>query len=312
MRRIELAITRKRGEYSELVVSDFESEMSSREEVRRVDSLGAPRLMDLIGRALPRMGLPTKVGGDTSRLRLVVMMGLAERQLLPPSGAASVPYIYDCWPTRMGEWESFFRRNEFAGVFFTSKTAAAYWEGRGLRNVQWMPEAINARDYVMGPPLAERPIVVLEIGRSYEAAHRAVADVIPRGLHHAPSLFPAPVTRVDLIAELRASRSLICYPGATSHPEGRTGDWETMTHRYLEAAATGALIVGQIPDEMVELFGFVPGVNAKPEELGTVLSHLRNAPEDFQPLVNRARERVVEVASWPVRVDEIISSLQAL
>jgi hypothetical protein len=80
-----------------------------------------------------------------------------------------------------------------------------------------------------------------------------------------------------------------------------------MTHRYLEAAATKTLIVGAIPGEMKDLFGFTPGIEVDPSCPEEVLQQLVDDPAQFQHLVDRTHQRLRQVATWDVRVAEMLS-----
>jgi glycosyltransferase involved in cell wall biosynthesis len=82
-----------------------------------------------------------------------------------------------------------------------------------------------------------------------------------------------------------------------------------MSHRYLEAAATRTLIAGKVPAEMIELFGFAPGIDVCPNEMGDFAAELDRDPTGYQGLVDAAYARLLEVATWEVRSREILAML---
>lgn len=303
--------TRKGSAFSEAVVADFESSLD-RNGFEAAKQTGCPLLWDTLG----KLSRPLRYAPGTSRRRtsraIVGLMGPAERQLFPYLYRYEVfPYIWDCWPSRHNDWESLFTRYGFEHIGLTCRQAAEFWEPR-LRTtrVHWTPEAIEHSEYPVGPPLAGRPHVLLEIGRTYQVAHQQAAHALahldnahthPSQEHQKPYL----ETRHELVGALHGHRALLCYPGSISHPNGRTRNWQSMTHRYLEAVATKTLVLGHVPAEMELLFGFRPGINATPDELPNIVMQLVAEPEKYQELVDRAYQRLLHVAIWDVRVRDL-------
>ncbi|WP_146066129.1 hypothetical protein [Cryobacterium sp. Y82] len=304
-------VTRKGSAFSEEVVSDFETAMG-RHGLRSIYKLTAVMPWDTLGRLVSRFHMrPLKLRREKTAA-VIGLMGLAERQLLPSIIRYDLtPYIWDCWPDREVDWRSFFMRYSPKRVAFTSRDAARYWSSQLPHvDVVWLPEAIDADVYEAGPLLSARSILLLEVGRRYGDAHdvarRTITSLGAKHLYVQPD---ATLTflpeRKDLIRTLHTSRALFCFPGAISHPKGRTGAWESMTHRYLEAAATKTLIIGTIPNEMIELFGFCPGLNVTLEDLPALLLQLHQSPQEFQWLVDKTHARLLEVATWTVRVSQL-------
>lgn len=301
--------TRKGSAFSEMVVNDFENGLV-RAGFDRRHRAGWSSFWDAFGRGSGRVGLVSRTRETGRPAAVVGMMGLAERQLYPYIFSQRlVPFIWDCWPDREDDWRRFFSRHQFSKVALTSQDAARYWsrEFPDL-DVVWAAEAIDHRSYRPGAPLADRPSVLLEVGRRYQLAHQTAERTLA-GLGAASghqydrrtTAEPFLPTRADLISALRLNRALLCHPGSISDPQGRTGGWETMTHRYLEAVATKTLVLGNVPREMTELFGFEPGVTTDNQELPEALEVLYRDPASFQPLVDRAHARLLEVATWDVR-----------
>lgn len=302
--------TRKGKEFSELVVQDFENALL-RNGFSRHKRPTQSQLWDHLGRIAGRIRFsPPRL--DTGSAKAAVgMMGLAERQLYPyVLSEQIVPFIWDCWPSRQQDWQSFFRRHHFPVVAFTTLDAAEFWDPLlPETKVVWLPEAIDNDKFRPGPPLTDRETVLLEIGRRYERAHtvakRVLSDIDGGHMYrkgNAENFLP---TRRDLISALHDSRALLCYPGSISDPSGRTGNWESMTHRYLEAVATKTIVLGHIPTEMTKLFGFKPGLSVGEADLPEALKAIHDYGEKFQPLVDRAHRRLLEVATWDVRSNQL-------
>ena len=84
---------------------------------------------------------------------------------------------------------------------------------------------------------------------------------------------------------------------------------ETMTHRFLEGVATRTLVVGKIPEEMVEMFGFRPGIDLPAEDVASKLPALIDSIETYQNLVDDSLGRLLRVATWDVRVRQILETV---
>ncbi|TFC82993.1 glycosyltransferase family 1 protein [Cryobacterium cheniae] len=309
--------TRKGEEFSELILQDLEIALNLAG-ARPLKGHAWPSFWDVFGRSFAKLRLtPPRLSGAKTT-SIIGLMGLAERQLHPYGALHEiVPFVWDCWPSREAEWRDFIRRYALKRIAFTSSQAAEFWSAEFPDiEILWLPEAIDEALYLPGPSLSSRSTCVLEIGRRYAAGHDMVRETLERlGRQHrfkdplSPMVFLP--TRADLISALQASQALLCYPGAVSHPDGRTGHWESMTHRYLEAVATKTLIVGHVPQEMTTLFGFCPGVNVSLSELPDLLKTLTDSPHLFQDRVDRAHSRLLEVGTWEVRVQQLMRFARA-
>lgn len=275
-----------------------------------------PRLQDFAGRVASRAHV-RPIRRAQSPDTVVFMMGPKPRLLFPHGYSSSIDlFVWDVWPVDEQRWRSIFDRFKPARVYFTAREAYEFWKPRlPTARCEWLGEAIEPRPYSDGASdLAERPIDILEMGRPYDKFRRAATEASSRRslvhLHPTatePFIFP---DQDSLIRGLNSSKLLACFPASTTDPSGRSGGWETMTYRYLEAVASKTLIVGKIPMEMCDLFGFVPGVNLTPSsdwsrQLEDVVAHI----DRFQELVNKAHETLYAVATWDVRADQISSHM---
>ncbi|MEW1806510.1 glycosyltransferase [Pseudarthrobacter sp. NPDC080039] len=301
--------TRKGHAFSEMVVRDFERGLLKNGFSKKKEQFSF--FWDILGRIAGRVGYSHPIRIDSRPPLVVGLMGLAERQIYPYTFSTEIfPYIWDCWPTRQADWRSFFDRHQFPLVAFTSIDAANFWRQELPKTkVLWLAEAIDTDSFPAGPLLVERNSVLLEIGRRHETAH-AVAELTldSMGAGHMfrksadKDFLP---TRTDLVSALHTNRALLCHPGSVTDPSGRTGLWESMTHRYLEAVATKTLVVGHIPHEMKVLFGFEPGITVQDSDLPDLLEDLHRDAGRFQGLVDKAYRRLLEVATWDVRADQL-------
>lgn len=218
-----------------------------------------------------------------------------------------VPLVFDAWPNDFKAWEQFLATLRPPGVLFTSRDVADWFEERGFET-GWVPEAAHGTRYVPGKGLVERPTQLLELGRTTEWIHRQVAHVAADvGVVHrfptGPGQFVFPSD--GLVQGLAASAIVVAYPKSVTHPTTARGI-ETVTQRYFEAMASRTLMVGHAPQELVDLLGFNPVVEARVDELGAALADvLRGGLARWQPHVDHVRDAFLDRGTWQARAREV-------
>ncbi|MCQ4079696.1 hypothetical protein NGB36_03555 [Streptomyces sp. RB6PN25] len=178
-----------------------------------------------------------------------------------------------------------------------------------------LPEATRMSWFTARRPLADRSIGVLELGRRFEVWHEAVREAVRvRGCHRHiytswsdQLVFPDERALRDGLSDTVVS---VCFPSSITHPR-RSGQVETMTHRYLESIASGCLVVGHAPSELVELIGYNPVVEVDWSAPADQLLDILAAPEKWQSHVDNALRRMREVGDWSERVRRIRETLEA-
>jgi hypothetical protein len=248
---------------------------------------------------------------------IVTMIGPEEHRLFPWSLVdRCVIVAYDVWPSSYPWWSAFFRRHHLRVAFMSSSQSARWFLQNGdLRAAFWLPEAIDADEFESRRPLAARSIDVLELGRKNEEFHSHVlAPLMAHGLKHLYQverdrvIFP---TRDGLVGGLADTKVLICYPACDTHP-ARAGNVETLTQRYLEGLASGCVLAGRGPRELVEVLGFDPVIRLESSQpVDGLLNVLANIG-DYQALVDRGVRAVRERANWDLRVESLQSTLEAV
>jgi hypothetical protein len=245
---------------------------------------------------------------------LVPSMGFSEYRLVPFGYVfETVLYVFDCWPRDYPRWVAYFRRHHPRITFFSARDSAAYFRDRipGME-AMWMPEATDPGRYRKGPPLAERSLDVLELGRRYSTFHDAVTGPLRRlGWSHRFEPEPGKIifpSFAELVDGLAATRISICFPSSLTHP-ARSGFVETVTHRYFESMASRCVLVGKCPRELADLFGYDPVIGADmADPVGQIVQILSDIGA-YQSLVDQNHARLLEVATWDVRVGAILTTL---
>jgi hypothetical protein len=257
-------------------------------------------------RAMARAGMVRNFWKGGKAIYLAILLGPAEYRLFPFSyGREMVAYCFDCWPAGYARWASFLRRNRIKLAFFSARRSAEYFSQKipAMRSV-WLPEAVDPEAYFSSKSLADRSIDVLELGRRDEALHQAITP--PLQENHRVHLFEQEKghiifpTREALVNGLSDSKISVCFPSSLTHPQ-RSGDVETVTYRYFESMASGCLLWGKCPQELSELFGYNPVIEADRRDPCGQLDEILQNPGKYQELVDRNYQRLLEVGTWQAR-----------
>jgi hypothetical protein len=110
-------------------------------------------------------------------------------------------------------------------------------------------------------------------------------------------IFP---TREALVKGLSDSKISVCFPSSLTHPQ-RSGDVETVTYRYFESMASGCLLWGKCPQELSDLFGYNPVIEADRRDPYGQLDEILQNSGKYSELVDRNYQRLLEVGTWRVR-----------
>jgi hypothetical protein len=247
---------------------------------------------------------------------LVPIMLLSEWKLFPYCYfVETVVHVFDCWPALYPRWEKFFRRHRMRLAFFTARQSAEHF-GKQVPRMEsiWLPEAVDPAEYRGDRPLGQRSIDVLELGRRSDAYHdQIVAPLARAGRVHKYQPTPHQIifpTRPAMVAGFADAKVSVCFPSSMTHPL-RSGDVETVTHRYFESIASRCIVVGHAPAELVDLFGYNPVVEADPGDPAGQIEAIVRDPDRYTDLVERNYNRLMEVGTWDARVKTLLEMLRA-
>jgi len=235
--------------------------------------------------------------GRGSKL-LCLMMGPAGARLVPDGiWNRCALHCWDTWPENFSVWDSLFTRFRTQIAFFTSRQARDRFQSRfpGMKCC-WMPDGSNPGAHHPEKLLADRIIDVLELGRRHHPYHAAIAPQLLRdGRKH---LFESPPGKVvfprreEMLNGLADSKIVVCFPSSVTLPDRAA--IETITPRYFEAMASGSIVVGHCPTDLIELFGYNPVIEADLENPAAQIARILSSIEEHQPLIRRNLEKVYE------------------
>lgn len=275
------------------------------------------RALRPIGKTLSKMRLIPTRRQATGRPFIVTMMGPMEHRLFPVSFLAPVViYAFDVWPAEYGWWADLFDRHGIAMAFFTARDSAKWFADQGiLRSAGWLPEGTDVDAFDPSRRLRDRTIDVLEMGRRHPAVHEAIRAPLSRaGVAHLYQPSPDKLvfrSRDDLVRGLADTRISVCFPSSDTHPGAVRGGTEVLTQRYLEALASGCLIVGRAPADLISLLGFDPVIALNATSPADHLESILHEIDSYQAHVDRGVRRVGEVGGWDDRASRLVSALNS-
>jgi len=283
----------------------------------RAELLQKNEVIKFIGKVLAKLRLMRRLATLPDKLLLVPAHFISEYKLFPYGCFHEViTYSHDCWPNKYDAYESFYRRHKIKLAFISARQSAEELQRRSPQTkVIWMPEATDPTDYCPRKKLLDRSTDVLELGRKYDRYHSAIVEFLRRsGRTHlyeivkGQTVFPNDKKR--LAAGLGDAKISVCFPGSLTH--AFSGGVETATHRYFETFASKCLPVGRAPQELIDLFGYNPVIEADLDEPTKQLENTLQNIGDYQRIVDRNYERVLEVGTWDVRVKQILEHIEKI
>jgi hypothetical protein len=251
-----------------------------------------PGAMQKAARAAASVGSPFPV--RKSRDLFMVMMGPHRIPLNAADWLATkgrkVAWLFDVWPGSYDDLALYARRYGLDALFVTAKQSADRLE-RALDacEVKWCAEPFV--DLGFQPrPWSYRKTDVVQFGRKYEPYHaRLVHDAAGTGLRYMYEEKPGQVvwpTKTEFVQGLANAKVSVCFPCDLTHPE-RAGDVSTVTQRYFQSFASGCVVVGRTPPELVALFGYDPVVQADLDDPAAQIEEILGTPEKYTQLVER-------------------------
>jgi hypothetical protein len=273
-------------------------------------------LIRVLSRVAKKLGLIRKIVAiDNANTYIVLLMGIGNQHRLFPICYANqiIPYCFDCWPGSWESWQLFFKKNQISTAFFSSRQVADYFSQTNSQlKCIWIPEATDPREYVHMIPLMNRSIDVIEMGRKYDSYHSTIEQSLSRNnKNHLYEKKTGQIifnTRKKLIVALSQSKISICFPASITHPSKAEGI-ETVTHRYFESIASKCLIIGYCPDELRDLFGYNPIIDAQLDAGSNQILDILARIGEYQELVDKNYHRLLEIGTWETRVNTIRQEL---
>ncbi len=248
-------------------------------------------------RALASVPLPFPI--KKNRDLFMVMMGTHRAPLNAADWLATrgrrVAWMFDVWPKDYKALGSYVQKFKIDVLFVTAKQSAdRLSRAIDTCSVKWCAEPFIDLGFKVRP-WGDRSTDVIQFGRKYVPYHTRLAhDMSKVHLKYVYEeeagrvIYP---TKTEFVLGLSNSKISVCFPCDLTHPE-RAGDVSTVTQRYFQSFASGCVVVGQTPPELVQLFGYDPVVSANLGDPAAQVEEILAVPEKYAPLVKRNLEEV--------------------
>lgn len=220
-----------------------------------------------------------------------------------------IPLIWDCWPKQVESVAAFFRKHQVKTAIFTSsQTADVFRDLFPKMNIQTITEGIKIDLYSPGNVLSDRKIDILEIGRKDGNFFKTP---LPEGINHIKTGNFARTFQSDeeFRAALADTKVTVTVPRCDVNPE-TAGNIETLTQRYWECMLSRIVMVGCAPKELINLIGYNPVIDWDGNDASPLVSDILGNIGKYQDLVNRNYETAKEMASWEMRMKDIMIYLK--
>lgn len=220
-----------------------------------------------------------------------------------------IPLIWDCWPKQVESVAAFFRKHQVKTAIFTSsQTADVFRDLFPKMNIQTITEGIKIDLYSPGNVLSDRKIDILEIGRKDGNFFKTP---LPEGINHIKTGNFARTFQSDeeFRAALADTKVTVTVPRCDVNPE-TAGNIETLTQRYWECMLSRIVMVGRAPKEFINLIGYNPVIDWDGNDASPLVSDILGNIGKYQNLVNRNYETAKKMASWEMRMKDIMIYLK--
>lgn len=238
-----------------------------------------------------------------------------------------IPMIWDCWPCLDDRLSVWLEKHQIKTAVFTSRQAAE----RILKRFPEMAilvttEGVDISLHDAGKPLKDRSIDILEFGRTNRAL---LGRECFKGLNHlCTGNLEKRLPDEKLFQTMGDAKIAISLPKCDTDAEIGNGQ-ETLTQRYWENMLSRILMVGHAPKELVDLIGYNPCIELdgfvshrglryyqiEPLDTETVNKQIISIVSnivDYQGLVDKNREVALKMASWDIRMKQLMEWLRGL
>ena len=220
-----------------------------------------------------------------------------------------IPLIWDCWPKQVESVAAFFRKHQVKTAIFTSSQSADVFRGLFPQmNILTITEGIKIDLYSPGKVLPDRKIDILEIGRKDGNFFKSP---LPDGINHVKTGNFARTFQSDeeFRAALADTKVTVTVPRCDVDKK-TAGNIETLTQRYWECMLSRIVMVGRAPKELIDLIGYNPVIDWDGNDASPLVSDILGNIGKYQDLVNRNYETAKEMASWEMRMKDIMIYLK--
>lgn len=218
-----------------------------------------------------------------------------------------VPLIWDCWPPLVDNVASFFRKHKVKTAIFTSsQTAEIFRAIFPEMSIFHVTEGVDLELYSKGKPLAERGIDILEVGRKNGGFFKTP---IPKKYNQIKTGNFNRVFKTDEDFRSAMADSKVTINVPRCDVDKNAGDIETLTQRYWECMLSRVVMIGRAPRELTDLIGYNPVIEWDKYDATPLVCNILEHINDYQSLVDKNYNTALRMASWNIRIRQIMDFL---
>lgn len=219
-----------------------------------------------------------------------------------------IPIIWDCWPPLVENVAEFFRRHRVKTAFFTSsQTADTFRKLFPNIKIFVITEGVNLHFYSRGKQLDMRSIDILEVGRKNGNFFKTPFQ--QNYYHIKTGNFTRAYKSDDEFRSALADTKVTINVPRCDVDKKTAGDIETLTQRYWECMLSRVVMVGRAPKELTDLIGYNPVIDWDGFDATPTVSEILSNISVFQPLVDKNYDAAKKMASWDIRIKQIMDIL---
>lgn len=220
-----------------------------------------------------------------------------------------IPLVWDCWPCYFDKMCAWMKKNNVQTAIFTSSQVATFIKEKfPSMNILAITEGLDEKGYYSSGSIRYRKYDILEYGREIDNVVKySLPDPVKyiHGKVNGKNIFSSQ----QLYDALAQTKIVMSFPKSMTDPE-ESGGIETLTQRYWEGMFSGALLVGHAPQELVDLLGYNPVIEADLKNSNAQMMEILEHLGDYQPLVDRNKEMAMKYGRWEYSMQRILSFLQ--
>ena len=248
-----------------------------RSDLARLRRQGSNRLRRRAGRPRLAAMTPTELDGEADLFFAVFASGHDLAYLPRMRGwqercRTKVAFVIEWWTTQVGSTTDYLRLlRDFDHVFVFSRGILPHIEEVAGVPAGYLPMAVDMTVFAPPVPAPVRNVDVTSYGRTMPETHKALVRGMEAGrLYYTHSTTSGVFSvadhrehRLQLASNLHRSRYSVVYRN-NQHPARAvvTAGEESLTSRYFEGIAAGAVVLGTAPDvpDFTECFGWPDSV----------------------------------------------------
>ncbi len=282
-----------------------------------------------VSRILNKAGLPSICDGFTKKkeddsvfvfiaVNLVYLESNAYLlKELKKNGNRISAYCYDVWEPEFDDWQKCFDDIGLDYIFFGFKQSYEHYKEQGY-NAYWVP--LSGDFEVFKPYDVEKSRLFIQMGRRNDDLHEKMLSYLEK--HGIEDNRDHYVYRKDrneriypdideLAKEISRTKYFVCVPKYYENFK-RTGNVNSTICRFYEGMACKTMLVGMKSASFDELFPYKAMISFNDgEDFDEQIDYYESHPEEYDAIVNKNYEYIMEHHSWGNRVKQILEIINS-